>query len=306
MRNNFIKTLIEEAEKNEKIFLIVGDLGFSVVEEFRDKFPDRFLNIGIAEQNMAGFASGLAKEGFTVFIYSIGNFPTLRALEQIRYNICYHNADVKIVSVGAGYAYGALGASHHATEDIGILRTLPNLKILSPSDPFEAKKLTSYAANNKGPIYLRLGKAGETDLLPNATNNIESGKPRIINEEKGNKTAIFATGNISLMAKNFVEENSLKSSLYTFPFLSDIDEDHLKSILKKYSKIITLEEHQSNCGFGSLILEKCNNLENSDRSFFRPIILRKAIPNLFISEAGNQEFLRKVANLELKITDFES
>lgn len=305
MRTSFIKTLIEEAHKNDKIFLIVGDLGYSVVEEFKDKFPDRFLNIGIAEQNMAGFASGLAKEGYTVFIYSIGNFPTLRALEQIRYNICYHDMDVKIVSVGAGYAYGALGASHHATEDIGIMRTLPNLKILSPSDPMEARELTRFAATKKGPMYIRLGKAGELNLKENNDFKIKYGKPRTIHFQKENQVALFSTGSIGYKAKIFIEQNNLKVSLYTFPFLCHIDDDELKSILTKYSKIITLEEHQLNCGFGSLILEKCNNLECSDSSFIKPQILRKAIPNIFISMAGSQEYLREVAGLELKISDFE-
>ena len=156
MRNNFIEQLTLEASVNSKIFLIVGDLGFSVVEKFRDKFPNRFLNVGIAEQNMVGIASGLAKEGFIVYVYSIGNFPTLRCLEQIRYNVCYPKLNVRIVSVGAGFAYGALGTSHHATEDIGILRTIPNMVICSPSCPNESRILTKFSVKHKGPIYLRL------------------------------------------------------------------------------------------------------------------------------------------------------
>src|SRR4051812_19286753 len=124
MRTAFISRLIEEARKDSRVFLLVGDLGFSVVEPFRDEFPKQFLNVGVAEQNMTGVAAGLAMEGYTVFTYSIGNFPTLRCMEQIRYDVCYHNLNVKIVSVGGGYAYGPLGASHHATEEIGMLRTI--------------------------------------------------------------------------------------------------------------------------------------------------------------------------------------
>ncbi|HMV27734.1 MAG TPA: transketolase, partial [bacterium] len=127
MRTAFIQQLMSEAKRDERVFLLVGDLGYSVVEPFAESFPDRFLNIGVAEQNMAGIAAGLAKEGYIPFIYSIGNFPTLRCLEQIRYDICYHALGVKIVSVGGGFAYGALGASHHGTEDLGILRTLPSM-----------------------------------------------------------------------------------------------------------------------------------------------------------------------------------
>jgi transketolase len=304
MRTNFIKTLIEEAEKNDRIFLIVGDLGYSVVEEFRDRFPKQFLNIGIAEQNMAGFASGLAREGYTVFIYSIGNFPTLRALEQIRYNICYHDMDVKIVSVGAGYSYGALGCSHHATEDIGILRCLPNLRILSPSDPLEARELTRFATSNRGPMYLRLGKAGEPNL--NAVeNSIEEGQPRLLTKGISNDVALFSTGSISNMVQKYLVENSLGITHYSFPFLSDLNQNSLKSILHTYSKIITIEEHQSDCGFGSLILEVCNDIEVSIKDFLRPVILRKAIPNKFISFAGSQEYLREMAGLQFNSGDFE-
>src|SRR5574344_520879 len=134
MRTAFIKQLVEEARKNDKIFLLVGDLGYNVVEPFANAFPDRFYNVGISEQNMAGMAAGLAMTGFNVYIYSIGNFPTLRCLEQTRNDISYYNANVKIVSVGGGYAYGSLGMSHHATEDIGVMRTLPNMVVCSPSD----------------------------------------------------------------------------------------------------------------------------------------------------------------------------
>ena len=156
MRTAFIKQLTKEAEENDKIFLIVGDLGFSVVEDFANKFPNRFLNAGIAEQNMIGVAAGLAKEGYNVYVYSIGNFPTLRCMEQIRYDVAYHNLNVKIVSVGAGYAYGSLGASHHATEDLGMMRTIPNMVVCSPSDPKEAQAITAISASYNSPMYLRL------------------------------------------------------------------------------------------------------------------------------------------------------
>ena len=156
MRTAFIKQLVEEAAINDKIFLIVGDLGYSVVEMFAEKYPERFLNAGIAEQNMIGVAAGLAKEGYNVYVYSIGNFPTLRCMEQIRYDVAYHNLNVKIVSVGAGYAYGSLGASHHATEELGMMRTIPNMVICSPGDPVEAQVISTVSANYEGPMYLRL------------------------------------------------------------------------------------------------------------------------------------------------------
>lgn len=141
MRNHLIDKITKIAEKDKKIMLITADLGFSVVEKFRDKFPDRYINVGIAEQNMAAVAAGIALEGNTVFIYSIGNFPTLRCIEQIRNDICYHNANVKILAVGSGFAYGTLGMTHHATEDLAIMRTLPNMRVFTPCDFVNAELL---------------------------------------------------------------------------------------------------------------------------------------------------------------------
>jgi transketolase len=303
MRNNFITQLTIEAKTNKKIFLIVGDLGYSVVEEFRDKFPDRFLNIGIAEQNMIGVASGLASEGFCVFVYSIGNFPTLRCLEQIRYNVCYHNNNVNIVSVGAGYSYAALGASHHATEDIGILRTLPNLKILSPSDPNESRLLTKFAINYNGPTYLRLGKSGEQNISSSSSDNFQAGQ---INQiiKSDSKIAVFSTGAISSYAYNFLKDNNINSSLYTFPFLTEINEDSICKLFLKYDKIITIEEHQLSSGFGSIILEMKNLLENKYPKLKKLSILRKGISNKFLSFAGSQNYFREKAGLTFNLNEF--
>ena len=142
MRDQFIKTLLGEVEKNPNIILITGDLGFGVLNEFIEKYPNNFINAGVAEQNMTGIAAGLALEGKKVFTYSIANFPTLRCFEQIRNDVCYHNLDVNIISIGGGFSYGSLGMSHHATEDIAVMRTLPNLDIFSPSGLWEVDKAT--------------------------------------------------------------------------------------------------------------------------------------------------------------------
>ena len=161
MRTAFFKTLVEIAETDLRINLVVGDLGFGVVEPFVQRFPDRFLNVGVAEQNMSGVAAGMALCGKTVFTYSIANFPTLRCLEQIRNDICYHRANVKIVAVGGGLMYGALGMTHHATEDLAIMRALPEMTVVAPGDPLEAAHATRALAATPGPGYLRLGRAGE-------------------------------------------------------------------------------------------------------------------------------------------------
>src|SRR5215217_2366321 len=151
MRTAFIEQLIEEAKADDSVFLIVGDLGFSVVEPFAELFPERFLNAGVAEQNMTGLAAGLATQGYKVFTYSIANFPTLRCLEQIRNDVCYHNLPVISVAVGGGLAYGSLGYSHHAVEDLAILRTLPNMGVVAPGDPHETRAAVKALVERGGP-----------------------------------------------------------------------------------------------------------------------------------------------------------
>jgi transketolase len=306
MRTAFIDQLIEEAKGNDKIFLLVADLGFSVIEPFAEQFPDRYLNVGIAEQNMAGIAAGLAMEGYCVYIYSIGNFPTLRCMEQIRYDICYHNLNVNIVAVGGGYAYGALGPSHHATEELGMLRAIPNLVVCAPADPLEAKAITEFTATYAGPCYIRLGKAGEPIVHQANNNTLIIGKGQILDvRTEGNGTAIFSTGSMLKYAADFVDANKLSASIYSFPFIKPIDKTYLLQLFKKYTHIITIEEHQASCGFGSAILELLNDLtdEGLIEKQATPHIKRIAIRDKFYSIAGSQEYLRKEAGLELK-TDF--
>src|SRR6266478_3704602 len=146
MRGAFFRAVTALAENDERVHLIVGDLGFGVVENFAERFPNRFVNVGVAEQNMTGIAAGLALSGKIVFTYSIANFPILRCLEQVRNDICYHAANVKVVAVGGGLAYGSLGATHHATEDLAIMRVLPQMVVVAPGDPAEASAATDAIA----------------------------------------------------------------------------------------------------------------------------------------------------------------
>lgn len=303
MRTSFINQLIEEAKTNEKIFLLVGDLGFSVVEPFAELFPQRFLNVGIAEQNMAGIAAGLAMEGYCVYIYSIGNFPTLRCMEQIRYDICYHNLNVKIVAVGGGFAYGSLGASHHATEELGMLRTIPNLVICAPGDPVEAKAITTFTSQYNGPCYIRIGKAGESKIHKYSIDQILIGGIIRIKEE-GN-VAVFSTGAMLKYVIDFVMQNEIIASIFSFPFIKPLNKDSLTEIVKTHHKIITIEEHQAAGGFGSAVLEAINDLICEGKLQNYPKVKRIAIPDKFYSVAGSQEYLRKLAGLELKREDFE-
>lgn len=252
MRTAFIQELINQARKNPKIFLVVGDLGFSVVEPFAKEFPDRFLNAGVAEQNMTGVAAGLASEGYHVFTYSIANFPTLRCLEQIRNDVCYHNLPVTIVSVGAGMAYGNLGYSHHAVQDLAIMRTLPNITVLSPADPGEAKSCVRWIASNPRPSYLRIGKAGEPELHPFSP---EIHNPIVV-KQGNNETAIVASGAI---LKEAIEIANLllpetAPTVFSMPMIKPINGSAVK-MLSRFKHLISLEENVSEGGLFAALAE---------------------------------------------------
>lgn len=300
MRTNFINQLIEEARRNEKIFLLVGDLGYHVIEPFAEEFPDRFFNVGIAEQNMAGIAAGLAMTGYNVYFYSIGNFPTIRCLEQIRNDIAYHQANVKVVSVGAGYAYGSLGATHQATEEIGALRVLPNMVVATPGDPLEARAITKISASYDGPMYIRLGKAGEKTVHSEDSIDLKIGDICSVITREGNQTAVFACGNILDAALHQINEENLNYDLYSVPFVKPINKEQLINIVKTHpAGLITIEEHQKSCGMGSAIVEILNDLYYEGNIEVYPKVKRIAIPDEFADVVGTQVFLREHEGLKL-------
>lgn len=300
MRTNFINQLIEEARRNEKIFLLVGDLGYHVIEPFAEEFPDKFLNVGIAEQNMAGIAAGLAMTGYNVYFYSIGNFPTIRCLEQIRNDIAYHQANVKVVSVGAGYAYGSLGATHQATEEIGALRVLPNMVVATPGDPLEARAITKISASYDGPMYIRLGKAGEKTVHSEDSIDLKIGDICSVITREGNQTAVFACGNILDAALHQINEENLNYDLYSVPFVKPINKEQLINIVKMHpAGLITIEEHQKSCGMGSAIVEILNDLYYEGNIEVYPKVKRIAIPDEFADVVGTQVFLREHEGLKL-------
>lgn len=299
MRTNFINQLIEEARRNDKIFLLVGDLGYHVVEPFANEFPDRFLNVGIAEQNMAGVAAGLSMTGYNVYIYSIGNFPTLRCLEQIRNDIAYHHANVKIVSVGAGYAYGSLGATHQATEEIGAIRAIPNMVVATPGDPVEAKAITTLSANYDGPMYIRLGKAGERVVHDSAV-DLQLGDILPLKQNRDNKTAVICCGSILDIARHQIEDNNLPYNLYSIPFVKPLDATQLASVIELHPNgLIVMEEHQASCGVGSAIIEHASDMYAQGKLAIFPKVIRKAINDEFIPIVGSQAYLRRVEGISI-------
>jgi transketolase len=286
LRKSFVDALLQEARENPAIVLVTGDLGFGVLEHYASELPGQYINAGIAEQSMMGMAAGLASTGKRVFVYSIGNFSTLRCLEQIRNDVCLMNNSVVIVSVGAGYAYGAQGYTHHALEDVSVLRALPNMEVYSPSDSFETRELTKFLAKTKKPAYLRLGKVS-VDLPEIATKKLEPGKFREL--EAGEDGTILFTGSlgsIALDARKELLNQGLEISVCSVPLISSLDISYLKKASRR-GLIVTIEEHVIRGGLGSAILE-ATSLSGIDA---RVGIIGATQNNL--SLIGDQDFLRK-------------
>ena len=289
MRDTVIRTLIELGKKDKDIELITGDLGFGVLNPFWKELPDQFVNAGIAEQNMTGIAAGLALEGKKVFTYSIGNFPTLRCLEQIRNDCAFHNANVNIICVGGGFTYGSLGMSHHATEDIACLRSLPGVSVICPGDPIEARLATATIVNTPGTCYLRLGRGGEKKV--NNIKTFEIGKAYKIRDafDEKIKVAVFSSGAILeevTSACNILEKNGIAVEQYSFPTVKPIDKDTIYDCADRFDHIFTVEEHNIIGGFGSAVAEVLCNRKNKSQLH---II---GIPDYYCSDVGSQDYLR--------------
>lgn len=258
MRNAFMEELVCAARVRDDIVLIIGDLGYSVIEPFADEFPDRFFNAGIAEQNMMGMAAGIASEGMRVFTYSIGNFPTWRCAEQIRNDIDYHNLPVTNVVIGSGVTYGSLGYSHHAIQDLAIMRGLPNMVIAAPGDPLEVRACMQYLLRFQGPSYLRLGKAGETHYHMSIP-KISEGKWLKVYEGSSNK-ALLSTGASLQITMSLVSSCEYEDySVYSIPLWSMASKLYQKKIIEKFERIITFEDHLPDGGFGAWLLESVAN-----------------------------------------------
>jgi transketolase len=293
MRDLFIDTLRQRAAVDRSIFLITADLGFKVFDRYREELPAQFLNIGIAEQNMIGVATGMALSGRIVFVYSIANFPSLRCLEQIRNDACYHDANVKIVSVGSGLSYGQLGISHHATEDISIMRALPNMTVLSPGDNREVIACTHQAIDKAGTFYLRLDREG-SDVVGKPDEKIDVDKIRIV--KKGNTTALLSTGGmlkVALQVADKLNSLSIDTTVASVANLSSLDIETLKQLAQDHSYLFTLEEHSVNGGLGGLVAE---NMLELGRQL--PIFHRFGLRGGFSSIVGDQEYLRQVYGID--------
>lgn len=252
MRNTFLNTLVDLAQQDDRICLLVGDLGYSVVEPFRDRFGPRFINAGIAEQNMCGVAAGMAMAGHKVFTYSIANFPTLRCLEQIRNDICYHGADVTVVAVGGGIGYGSLGYSHHAVQDIACLRGFPGILMATPGDPRETVAVTRFIATHHGPTYLRLGKGGE----PVIGEDVPVLEPGVRIIEAGNDLAVLAVG--AALGWCAPVARAVGATLASLPLWwpDARSAASLRQLVEGHRRVVVVEEHLRAGGAGSFVCEQ--------------------------------------------------
>jgi len=268
MRNAFIEHLISLFENDESLFLVVGDLGYTVVDPLVEKYPDRFLNVGVAEQNMTAVASGLAKEGYKVFTYSIANFTTLRCLEQIRNDICYHDLPVCVVSVGGGFMYGYLGPTHHATEDIGILRTLPRMRVFVPFSCDSARCALDEVVASPGPAYIRLGREG-LDVAGVTHNGLFRVKAH--SQASRAEAAVLCVGKISPEVVALAEQR--KADLWAICRVKPLPEADIARLVADYQDLLVVEDHQRQGGVLSAIAESTTRLRGINlRDTFASVI----------------------------------
>ena len=292
MRNTFVHTLFELAADDQNICLITGDLGFGVLTKFWDTYPDQFINAGICEQNMTSVAAGMALEGKIVYTYSIANFPVLRCLEQIRNDAAYHDANVKIVSIGGGFAYGGAGMSHHATEDLAVMRALPGVTVFSPCDLLETIEVTKAAYHHKGTCYIRLGKGGEKNIHKEIE-DFQIGKA--IKVIDGQKVCLFSTGAIVCEANQAalnLNNDGISTALYSFPTVKPIDKNVIEKYAKKVDLIVTIEEHNIIGGLGSAVAEVMAEMPHQ-----KAVLKRIGLNDVYSSVVGTQEYLRNYYGL---------
>jgi len=286
MRDSFLAALTSLAEKDKDIILLTADLGYGVFEEFESRFPNQYFNVGVAEQNMTGVASGLSLEGKKVITYSIGNFPTLRCLEQIRNDACYHDANITIVASGGGFSYGSLGMSHHATEDLAILRALPNISVVAPCTANEAGQAITAMIHDGGVGYLRLDKTAAKD---NNTDSLFSiGKA--IRHKEGSDLTLIAIGGILddvNIAAFELQKLGINARVVGMHSIKPIDTDEILDAAKNTGGIVTVEEHNKDGGLGSAISEVCMDFGVMPKKF-----LRIGLDNMYSSIVGSQQYLR--------------
>ena len=287
MRNTFINTLCSLAENDERIHLIIADLGFSVVEDFEKRFPDRFLNVGIAEANAISIAAGLALSGKIPYVYSIAPFLTMRAFEQVRLDCAYMNTPARLVGVGGGISYGPAGAPHHAIEDLAVMRALPNMTVIAPGDPWEAENAVKASVSIPGPAYIRLAKNREP-IISDTSSNFALGKANVYC--CGKDALLLTTSNTFESGAKIVEilqQKGLSVELANMHSLKPFDQDYVLDKIAGNIPVFTFEEHNIIGGLGSIVAEIIAEADSN------PLFKRFGIPDEYSHYVGSQKYIRE-------------
>ena len=260
MRDTFAQAFYDEAQVNPKLFMVVADISpASKIANFKKEFPSRFIDVGVAEQTLIGLSAGLALRGYKPFAYTIANFSIYRPFEQVRNDVCYQNLPVTVVGMGAGITYSPLGATHHTLEDVAVMSAIPNMSVLAPCDPLELKAAMRAAFIHKGPLYLRLGKAGEPELTAQAEEHFEFGKIRRIKngQNSNDDVCILSYGPIMKMAADLaarIEAQWDESvALYSVHTLKPLDREGIAAALASYAQVLVIEEHVERGGLGAQV-----------------------------------------------------
>jgi len=293
MRNAFADELTKLGNEDSRVVMLSGDIGNRLFDKFKDKHPTRFFNCGVAEANMMGVAAGMAMNGLRPVAYTITPFVTTRCLEQIRTDVCYHEAPVTIVAVGAGLAYSGLGPTHHACEDISFLRSIPNMVVICPGDAFEVRGALRAAMQQDRPVYIRMGKKGEPVVHKGPITDFKIGKAITI--EEGSDVCLLSTGNMLpevIEAAHKLKEKGISAEVVSFHTVKPLDEDKLKQAFGRFKLVATIEEHSLIGGFGSAVSEWLVDSETQAKKF-----LRFGTPDAFFKKSGEQEYAREMLGL---------
>ncbi|MBR9691994.1 transketolase [Candidatus Woesearchaeota archaeon] len=294
MRNAFADELTKIGKENEKVVMLSADIGNRLFDNYKEKNPERFYNCGVAEQNTIGLAAGLAMSGFRPIAYTITPFITTRVYQQIRIDLCYNNVPVIVVGVGSGLSYSELGPTHHSTEDITIMRTLPNMTVLCPADANEARGALRAALKHDGPVYFRLGKKNEP-LFHKDVPKFEIGKPIVMTQ--GEDVCILSVGNIlpeAMDASKLLKEKGVSAQVVSFHTVKPLNKDFLKKTFSKFKIVATLEEHNLKGGFGSAVAEWLIDEEKD----YNSKLVRFGVKDMFFTIIGKQPFARKYFNID--------
>ena len=293
MRNAFADELTKLGDEDSRVVMLSGDIGNRLFDKFKARHPSRFFNCGVAEANMMGVAAGMAMNGLRPVAYTITPFVTTRCLEQIRTDVCYHEAPVTIVAVGAGLSYSGLGPTHHSCEDISFLRSIPNMVVICPGDAFEVRAALRAAMQQDHPVYIRMGKKGEPVVHAGSIENFQIGKAITVSD--GKDVCLLSTGNMlpeAIEAAHQLRGKGISAQVVSFHTVKPLDQACLKDAFGRFKLVATIEEHSLIGGFGAAVSEWLADTRTGNQNF-----MRFGTPDAFFKQSGEQEYAREALGL---------